>query len=595
MSTYIPDDKIAEIKESCNIVHLISEYVPLKKFGVNYRGLCPFHSENEPSFTVSEAKQIFHCFGCNTGGNIFTFLMKFEHLSFPEAAQKLARKGGIELPHRESSPAQKKLEGEKGKLLKINEAAASYYSNCLRTKMGEKARAYLNKRNISKETIREYGLGCAPPSWDGLLTFLKKQGAALELAQQVGLLKYGKKNTLYDCFRNRIIFPISNYNKRVIGFSSRALEEDSAKYINSSDSLIYKKSSSLYGLNVALPVIRTEDSVILVEGNFDLLSLHHYGIKNVVATLGTALTDGQIKLLKRFTRNVTIAFDTDKAGIKATLRSLSLFLENEISPKILLLPDGLDPDSFIHREKADAFRKKLNQSLPLMEFFIDSVVNHNDSSTISGSLKIIREIAPRLSELRDATERNLYIQKLSHMIQVTEPVIRTELFTEKPKKPEARELLIKTSQQHKAEELLLQVMILHPEVISQVKQAQVLHDCKEPHLKRLLLFIIECFDGNQTITPDWLISHLEEEPLKNIVSELSIKGASIIDIPKTVQNCIQKIKTASLKKEIQLLNTKIKEAEEGKDENAMQQYLVDKQKLLERKKEYASDPHSIHL
>ncbi len=311
--------------------------------------------------------------------------------------------------------------------------------------------------------------------------------------------------------------------------------------------------------------------------------------------MGTALTDGQIKLLKRFTRNVTIAFDTDKAGIKAALKSLSLFLENEISPKILLLPDGLDPDSFIHREKADAFRKRLNQSTPLMEFFIDSVVNHNDTSTISGSLKIIREIAPRLSELRDATERNLYIQKLSHMIQVTEQVIRTELFTEKPKKPEARELLIKTSPEHKAEELLLQVMMLHPEVISQVKKAQIIHDFKEPHLNRLLLFIIECFDDNQTITPDGLISNLEEEPLKNIVSELSIKGASIIDVPKTVQNCIQKIKTASLKKEIQLLNTKIKEAEEGKDENAIQQYLVDKQKLLERKKEYASDHHSIHL
>ena len=595
MSTYIPDEKIAEIKESCNIVHLISEYVPLKKYGANYRGSCPFHSENDPSFTVSEAKQIFHCFGCNTGGNIFTFLMKFEHLSFPEAAQKLARKSGIELPQKESSPAQKRLEGEKAKLLKINEVAASYYSNCLRTTMGEKARTYLKKRNISEETIREYSLGYAPPSWDRLLTFLKKQGASLELAQRLGLLKYGKKNTLYDCFRDRIIFPIINYNQRVIGFSSRALEEDSAKYINSSDSVIYKKSNSLYGLNVALPFIRKEDSAILVEGNFDLLSLHHYGIKNVVAPLGTALTDGQIKLLKRFTRNVTVAFDTDKAGIKATLKSLSLFLENEISPKILLLPDGLDPDSFIQREKADAFRKKLSTSLPLMEFFIDSVVNHNDSSTISGSLKIIREIAPRLSELGDATERNLYIQKLSHMINVTEPVIRTELYTEKPKKPETRELLIKTSQQHKAEELLLQAMILHPEVISQVKQAQITRDFKAPHLKRLVCFIIECFDDNQTIKPDWLINHLEEEPLKNIVSELSIKGGALIDIPKTVQNCIQKIKTASLKQEIQLLNIKIKEAEEGKDENAIQQYLVDKQKLLERKKEYASDHHSIHL
>lgn len=595
MSTYIPDDKIAEIKDSFNIVHLIAEYVPLKKYGANYRGLCPFHSENTPSFTVSEAKQIFHCFGCNTGGNIFTFLMKFEHLSFPEAAQKLARKAGIELPQKESSPAQQRLEEEKGKFLRINELATSYYSTCLRTRSAEKARIYLTQRNISEETITEYRLGCALPLWDGLLTFLKKQGASLELAQRVGLLKYGKNNTLYDSFRNRIIFPIINYNQRVIGFSSRALEEDGAKYINSSDSLIYKKSNSLYGLNVALPFIRKEDSVILVEGNFDLLSLHHHGIKNVVATLGTALTDGQVKLLKRFTRNITISFDTDAAGIKATLKSLPLFLENEISPKILLLPDGCDPDAYIHREKADEFRKKLNQSIPLMEFFISRVVSNNDRSTINGSLKIIREIAPRLLLLRDATERNLYIQKLSHTINVSEQVIRTELHAERPKKSNAPEGPIKAPQPHRAEELLLQAMILHPEAIAQVKQAEIADDLKEPYLKRLLLFIIACFDANRSISPDWLINNLDEEPLKNIVSAQSIKGAAIIDVPKTVQNCIQNIKTASLKREIQLLNTKIKEAEQDKDEKAIKQYLVDKQKLLERKKGYAPDHLSIHL
>ena len=598
MSTYIPDDKIAEIRESCNIVHLISEYVPLKKYGANYKGLCPFHSENTPSFTVSEVKQIFHCFGCNAGGNIFTFLMKFEHLSFPEAALKLAKKHGIELPKRDVSPAQKKLAGEKEQLFTINEHAAAYYSTCLKSRAGERARNYLETRNISAESAGEYRLGYALPSWNGLLTFLKKKGVSLELARTLGLVKHSK-NSLYDCFRDRIIFPIINYNQRVIGFGSRTLGTDSAKYINSSDSLIYKKSNSLYGLNLALPSIRKEDSVILVEGNFDLISLHQYGIKNVVATLGTALTTGQIKLLKRFTRNVTIAFDTDEAGIKATIKSLALFLENEISPRILTLPRGVDPDEFIHREKETAFRHKLEQAPPLMEFYIKQVLKRKDSSTTEGSLSIIREIAPLVSKLDDITEKNLYIQKLSQAINVTEQVIRTEIATAatsaKPKQSEARDLPLKVSSQNRAEELLLQVVILHPEVIPQVKMAQIENDLKDPQIKRLMSFILKCSETNESIKPDWLINNLDEEPLKHIVSKLVIKEEGLIDFDKTFHNCIQRIKTTSLKKEIEILNTKIREAQAGKDESAIEQFLADKQELLERKKEFTSDHTSIHL
>lgn len=594
MSTYIPDDKIAEIKESCNIVQLISEFVPLKKTGANYRGLCPFHSENEPSFTVSEAKQIFYCFGCGTGGNVFTFLMKFEHLTFPEAAKKLAQRCGIQLPKKEYSPAQKKIMGEKEKLFNVNGLVAEYYSSLLKTEEGEKARNYLTRRGISEEIIIEHKLGFASPLWDGLLNFLNKRRVPLELAQKLGLLKSGKTNKFYDAFRNRIIFPITNYNQRVIGFGSRAIEEDIAKYINSSDSIIYKKSSSLYGLNVALPFIRKEDFVILVEGNFDLLSLHQYGIKNVVATLGTALTDGQIKLLKRFTRNITVAFDSDTPGIKATIKSLPLFLENGISPKVLLLTPGVDPDTFIQREKEDGFRKKLEQATPLMGFFIDKIIDQNDTSAINGKLSIIRQVSPLLSKLSDTTERNLYIQKLSQQINVAENIIRAEIHTKKAEKSEVQELFIKASSQHRAEELLLQLMILHPEVIPQAKEAQIAGDFKEPKLKRLLLFIIECFDNNQSIKPDLLVNRLEEEDLKNIVTRLAIKGESIIDITKALKDSVQRLKEISIKKEIQFVNTKIKEAEQEKDENAMQKFLLHKQELLERRKQYTSDQFSIH-
>ncbi len=596
MSSYIPDDKIAEIKESCNIVQFIAEYIPLKKAGANYKGACPFHSEEEPSFIVSEAKQIFHCFGCGAGGNIFTFLMKFEHVSFPEAAKKLAQKCGVELPQRKPTLHQKKVMGEKEKLFKINEIASEYYSTLLtQSKEGESALSYLKKRGISQETITNYKLGFASHSWHGLLKFLKKKRAPLELAQKLGLLKANKKSELYDCFRDRIIFPIINYNQRVIGFGGRTLVEDSAKYINSSDSVIYKKSNSLYGLNLALPFIRKEEFAILVEGNFDLLSLHQYGFKNTVAVLGTALTDGQIKLLKRFTRSATIAFDTDESGMKAAIKSLPLFLENKVAPKIVVLSPGTDPDAFIQKEREKGFREKVHHAVPLMEFFINKNVSQSDTSTISGQLSIIKAVSPLLSKLDDATERNLYIQKLSQQIHVEENVIRSEIHTEKAEKPAKKELFIKDSHQPGAEELMLQLMIMHPEVIPQIKQAQIVDDLKEPKLKRLLLFIIERFDNNQSIEPGELINHLDEEDLKNLITELVIKEERIIDIPKTLSNSIQKLKNTSIKSELLLLNTKIKEAEQEKDENAMKRFLVHKQELLEKRKKYTSDQFTIHL
>ena len=596
MSSYIPDDKIAEIKESCNIVHLIGEYVPLKKVGANYKGACPFHSEKEPSFIVSEAKQIFHCFGCGVGGNVFTFLMKFEHLSFPEAAKKLAKKCGISLPQKELSPTQKSLMGEKEKLFKINELATEYYSNLLhRSPEGKNALNYLKKRRISEETIAEYKLGFASNHWDGLLKFLKKRGAPLKLAQKTGLLKPGKRSEYYDCFRNRIIFPIINYNHRIIGFGGRVISEDSAKYINSSDSIIYSKRNSLYGLDAALSFIRREEYVILVEGYFDFLSLHQYGIKNAVATLGTALTDGQVKLLKRFASNMAIAFDTDDSGIKATIKSLPLFLENGISPKIVLLPSGVDPDSFIHSEKKEGFKKRLDHATPLMEFAINKMIEKNDTSTIDGKLAIIRGVSPFLSKLSDSTERNLYIQRLSQQINVGENVIRSEIPSEKQATTELQEHFANVPDQHSAEELLLQLMILHPDVIPQVKQAQLTDDFKEPRLKRLMHLITEQFDHNHPIAPDSLINQLEEEDLKNLVSQLVIKGESIIDIPKTLKNSIQKLKTMSIRREIQLLNIKIKEAQQERDESAMKRFLVHKQKLLERRKKYTSDQFSIRM
>lgn len=596
MSISIPDDKIAEIKGACNIVHLISEYVSLKKYGVNYRGLCPFHAENEPSFTVSEAKQIFHCFGCNTGGNVFTFLMKFEHLSFPEAVKKVAQKYGITLPSREITPRQKQIAGEKERLFALNECAVSYYSGLLNAREGEKARAYLAARHMDAETIRNFKLGYASPAWDGLFLHLKARGASLEAAHKLGLLKQGKNNSWYDGFRNRIVFPIADYNGRIIGFSSRALDNDSAKYINSSDSLIYKKSASLFGLNAALPFIRKEDMAILVEGNFDLLSLHQHGITNAVATLGTALTDSHIKLLKRFTSTIVIAFDSDDAGRKAAMKSLPLFLQNGVSPRLLELPAGTDPDSFIHREKEAGFRARIDRSLPLMQCFIARALKKLNPANIGGTLAAIRETVPLLSLLKDDTERNLYIQKVSQDLNVPEQIIRAELSSAgRPAAETTGPNAGMPANRNLAEELLLQVMILHPDLIPRARQTQILAELKEPELKRVALCLVEQLDANRSMEVDSLINGVEDQDLKNIISELVMKGECIIDPLKTLTGSIQKIKAATIEREIKLVNNKIREAEEGNDATAIQHYLTCKQQLIQQKKACATDSASVHL
>lgn len=596
MSISIPDDKIAEIKGACNIVHLISEYVSLKKYGVNYRGLCPFHAENEPSFTVSEAKQIFHCFGCNIGGNVFTFLMKFEHLSFPEAIKKVAQKYGIALPSREVTPRQKQIAGEKEGLFALNDLAASYYSGLLNAREGEKARAYLAARHMAPETIGNFKLGFASPAWDGLLLHLKAKGASLEAAHKLGLLKQGKNNSWYDGFRNRIIFPIADYNGRIIGFSSRALENDGAKYINSSDSLIYKKSASLFGLNAALPSIRKEDMAILVEGNFDLLSLHQHAITNAVATLGTALTDSHIKLLKRFTSTIVIAFDGDDAGRKAAMKSLPLFLQNGISPRLLELSSGTDPDSCIHREKEAAFRARIDRSLPLVQCFITRALKKSNPANIGGTLAAIRETVPVLSLLKDDTERNLYIQKVSQDLNVPEQIIRAELSSSGRPAPEAAgQAAGMPASRNRAEELLLQVMLLHPQLIPRVREAQILADLKEPELKRIALCLMERLDANRPMEVDSLINGVEDQDLKNIISGLVMKGECIIDPLKALTGSIQKIKSTNIEREIKLVNNKIREAEEGNDVSAIQHFLTCKQQLIEQKKACAADHASVHL
>ncbi len=345
---FLSEEKVSEIRDRSSILEVVSDYITLKKAGKNHRGLCPFHSEKTPSFMVNEEKQIFHCFGCGEGGDAFTFLMKVGHFSFPQAVEELAKRYGVKLPSRELSTTQKKEMAKREALFQINQIASEYFHDLLtKRREGEEGRRYLSQRGISQEVIAEHRLGYSTDRWDGLVRYLQEKKVSLEMAWELGLIFPKKKEGWYDAFRGRILFPIFDLHQRIVGFGGRVIREGQPKYLNSPESSIYHKGEILYGLHVAKRYATEKDCVIIVEGYFDLLTLHQYGLKHSVATLGTALTTQHIRTLKRYTKNLITLFDADQAGIQATLRSLPLFLEEEVVGKTIEGGAGSSPHRFL--------------------------------------------------------------------------------------------------------------------------------------------------------------------------------------------------------------------------------------------------------
>src|SRR5690606_35093356 len=366
----IPESKIEEIRSAASIVDVISGYVQLRKRGRNYLGLCPFHSEKTPSFTVSEEKQIYHCFGCHAGGNVFKFLMDYLKISFVEAVQELAKQLGIDIEY-ETYPGDER-QSEQEILYDLNTEAAKYFHNNLMSQNDESeyVRKYLKERKIKPQTITSFGLGYAFKGWENFLNYAKTQKLNLNKLAQLGLLGKNNDGRFYDKFAGRLIFPIFSPNGRVVAFAGRILDpnEKAAKYLNSPESSIYIKGRILYGLSFAKDEIRKSDKAIIVEGYMDLISLYQGGIKNVVAVSGTALTEEQVTLLSRYTKNAVLLFDADTAGIKASMRSIELLLKKDFEVKIAELPSGEDPDSYINNYGKEKFEEIISYANNFLEY-----------------------------------------------------------------------------------------------------------------------------------------------------------------------------------------------------------------------------------
>src|SRR5882724_4249145 len=368
MSGRFGDDKIAEVRDRTSIVELVSRHTALRRTGRNHMGLCPFHSEKTPSFSVSEERGFFHCFGCNASGDVYKFVMLRDSLTFPEALERLAREAGVELPKR---PADERRQQHRERFHRVNAFASKYFQRALwEMPAGEVARAYLEKRRIPQETARRFAIGYAPA--DGLVRALERAGAPLADAQALGLVGPSQSGGWYDRYRNRLMFPIVDLSGNTIGFGGRLLSsvEGQAKYINSSDSPIFHKGRSVYNLGAAREAIHRRDHVLLVEGYVDVIALVEAGIENVVAPLGTALTADQVRLLKRFTDKFTVLFDGDAAGIAAAARSFEVFAEVGLFPEAAFLPEGHDPDTYVHQFGAEGIERLVAAATQLVDHYL---------------------------------------------------------------------------------------------------------------------------------------------------------------------------------------------------------------------------------
>jgi len=430
LAIYISEDKISEIKNTVDIVDIISDVVTLKKAGKNYIGLCPFHSEKTPSFTVSPEKKIFHCFGCQAGGNVFTFIMKNEGISFPEAVRIIAAKCGINIPAQRLSQDQKRKISEREKLLDVNRQAMNYFCNILLSNSaGKTAEEYLKKRKITKDIIKDFALGYAQEGWDNLISYFFRKKISPSLLEKSGLIIPRRKaNGFYDRFRGRIIFPIFNISSQVIGFGGRVMDDSdpkNAKYLNSPETPVYTKSNSLYGLNRAKDKLRELKTVFVVEGYFDLLALHQHNIVNSVATLGTSLTAEHVRLIRGYigkTGKVILVYDSDDAGLKAAYRSIEIFDKGYVDAKIMVLPDGYDPDSYLFKFGQKSFLEEYSKAKSIMAFLIDfSEKKHGDS--IEGKIQIISDMKKPLSDINDSVARSLYVKELAERLNIDESAI----------------------------------------------------------------------------------------------------------------------------------------------------------------------------
>ena len=488
---------VERVSEQTDILRIVQGYVPLKRRGNRYWGCCPFHQEKTASFSVLPDKGFFYCFGCHAGGNAFKFISLIENISYFDAIKLQAEKLGIPLPERRRSPQEVAREREIQDLRKVNDLARDFFHNCLTmTRMGERGKAYFAGRGIRQETIEEFQLGYAPPAWDKLSTAFLKRGIKQEFLLASGLCAERKQGGgLYDRFRGRVIIPIADERGRVVGFGGRVLDDSTPKYLNTPETVLFNKRKLLFGLDRSHRAIQQEGRAIVVEGYMDAISVFDAGVHNVVASLGTAFTPEHAKKLLHYAPEICFCYDSDEAGQKATIRALSIVRDTGARVRVIVVPDGKDPDEFIRKHGADAFRALVEKALPLVEYRLRYVLSHTNYDTLDGKVKALHEMMPVLAGIREAAVRSEYERRLAQTLMLDEGIVRSELRHYRPEAEEAvrqpiRKAVAKADTAlRKAGRLVIRMAWQDAAVIAHLETIVPLEGIRDPAQREILTFL----------------------------------------------------------------------------------------------------------
>lgn len=606
----IDRDFVDTVRQTVDLVEVVSEHVSLRRQGARYVGLCPFHDERTPSFSVSPDRQLYYCFGCGAGGDAFSFVMKIEGFDFPEAVRALAARAGLEVPA-ETDPAAARRQRERARLLEVMDLAARYFQVALwETKGGGRARSYLESRGISEELARTFGLGYAMPGWDGLIRGLLGKGVTKEEMERAGLVSRSERSggRVYDRFRDRLMFPIWDPGGRVVAFGGRTLDADGLpKYVNSPETALFRKGTLWYGLHLARAGVRREGLAVVVEGYMDVIACRGHGFENAVASMGTALSRDQAWALARLAERVVIAYDADTAGAEATLRGLDMFHETGIQVRVAGMPAGKDPDDLLRDGGPDAWRSAIGGAVPLFEYRMARALARHDRRTVGGKVAVVRELTPALLSMRDEIRRAEGIRRLSEELGVAEDSIRLELARaarRAGRRRDARELARGTGQGPSIEEMaavpaavvkaereIIRLVMDDPRRFSMIR-GDMAGDVEPltpdhftvPALRAVVEAMLETAAEHGELRPAEVTARLTAEDVKQHLSGVLLEDFRPENPKRTLEDCVARLVEYRLALEIQRRQRAIREAEEkGEDyEPGLLRQLMELQERLHR-------------
>jgi DNA primase len=543
---FIPEEVIDQILRNSNIVEVVEGYVPLKQTGKYYRALCPFHSEKTPSFTVNAERQMFYCFGCGEGGDVFRFLMRREGFTFPEAVRHLAQRAGIALPERGRSRQGDGLL----KVFELQRLACEYFRKALKGSEGSQAREVLSRRGIGAELVERFQLGYAGAEWEGLLRELTKRGFTPRQIETAGLAlpRQGGRG-YYDRFRDRLMIPISDSTGKIVGFGGRALGDQPPKYMNSPETAVYKKGLHLYGLHLASRAIREARVGLVVEGYFDAITLHDAGFLHTVASLGTALTRDQATLLHRYADKAILIFDPDPAGVQAAWRGLELLVAEDMGVAVVVLPKGKDPDTFVREDGIDAFRTRVDSAQDLVDFLLARAEEQTGLQGVDDKTVAARQILRLIAQMPEGVRRAKYVQKLAERLRVSEAVILAEL--RRVGSPESPLMagLAPSPVLPPVEKTLIQICLLFPDVRPLVWEGIQSEAFSASPLRSIYVFLREYSGGEESLART--LSHHPDAVVRQVAAELLVQGGEEFPDPhRIVHDCLVRLKLQGIQEEL---------------------------------------------